>query len=175
VSKTIKQLADELGVSKTAIRKYMTAEFRENYVETTANGVLVINEEGENQLQSLRKQPQKPQTEFAETTENSGLQYVIDTQKGTIELLKEQLAVKDEQIRTQQEQLTLKEEQIGQLTAALDNTTAALTAAQALHAADKKQLLIEDKQQMSWWERRKARKAEKKAEKERNNAENKEF
>ena len=40
MSKTIKELADEFGVSKTAIRKKLTEEFRSKWVETsTANGV----------------------------------------------------------------------------------------------------------------------------------------
>lgn len=88
----------------------------------------------------------------------------------TIDTLQGQLAAKDEQIRTLQGQLTAKDEQIGQITAAMESTAAALTAAQALHAADKKTLmLIEDKEnerKLSFWERRAAKKAEKKARKE---------
>lgn len=52
----IKELADEFGVSKTAIRKKLTEEFRSKWVETsTANGVqtLVITEEGVNALKSM--------------------------------------------------------------------------------------------------------------------------
>ena len=47
MSKTIKEIADELGVSKTTIRNKMTADFREKWVQTlTAKGVqtLVITE-----------------------------------------------------------------------------------------------------------------------------------
>ena len=53
MSKTIKEIADELGVSKTTIRNKMTADFRKKWVQTlTANGVqtLVITEEGVNAL-----------------------------------------------------------------------------------------------------------------------------
>lgn len=56
MSKTIKEIADELGVSKTAIRNKMTADFREKWVQTlTANGVqtLVIAEEGINALKTM--------------------------------------------------------------------------------------------------------------------------
>lgn len=56
MSKTIKEIADELGVSKTAIRNKMTDDFREKWVETlTTNGVqtLVITEEGVNALKSV--------------------------------------------------------------------------------------------------------------------------
>lgn len=181
MSKTIKQIADELGVSKTAIRKRFTAEFKSQYVETNADGSLQVSDEGCKLIsESLRKQAQTPQTKFAETGENHGFQSVASIQKETIELLTTQLASKDEQIRAQQEQirtlqaqLTAKDEQIGQITAAMESTAAALTAAQALHAADKKTLmLIEDKEnerKLSFWERRAAKKAEKKARKEDNN------
>lgn len=56
MGKTIKEIADELGVSKTAIRNKMTDDFREKWVQTlTANGVqtLVITEEGINALKSI--------------------------------------------------------------------------------------------------------------------------
>ncbi|SDB48628.1 hypothetical protein SAMN02910293_02414 [Streptococcus henryi] len=56
MSKTIKELADEFGVSKTAIRNKLTEEFRSKWVQTsTTNGVqtLVITEEGVNALKSM--------------------------------------------------------------------------------------------------------------------------
>lgn len=56
MSKTIKEIADELGVSKTTIRNKMTADFREKWVQTlTVNGVqtLVITEDGVNFLKAI--------------------------------------------------------------------------------------------------------------------------
>lgn len=56
MSKTIKEIADELGVSKTTIRNKMTADFRKKWVQTlTAKGVqtLVITEEGVNALKTM--------------------------------------------------------------------------------------------------------------------------
>ena len=56
MSKTIKELAEEFGVSKTAIRNKLTEEFRSKWVQTsTANGVqtLVITEEGVKALKSI--------------------------------------------------------------------------------------------------------------------------
>lgn len=47
--KTVKELADEFKVSKQAVRKRLTEEFRVNYVKTvTSNGVktLVVNNSG---------------------------------------------------------------------------------------------------------------------------------
>ena len=46
MSKTIKQLADEFGVSKTAIRKRFTDEFKEKYVQTTSEGSLQVSDDG---------------------------------------------------------------------------------------------------------------------------------
>lgn len=56
MTKTIKELADEFGVSKTAIRNKLTEDFRSKWVQTsTANGVktLVITEEGIKALKSM--------------------------------------------------------------------------------------------------------------------------
>lgn len=58
MSKTIKEIADDLGVSKTAVRNKLTDEFRTKWVQTsTANGVqtLVITEDGVNALKSIFK------------------------------------------------------------------------------------------------------------------------
>ena len=38
---TIKQLADELGVTKPGVRKLMTANFRKQYTETVGNRILI--------------------------------------------------------------------------------------------------------------------------------------
>jgi predicted transcriptional regulator len=167
MSKTIKQIADELGVSKTAIRKRFTDEFKSKYVQTNPDGSLQVTDEGCKLIEkSLRKSVETPQTKFAENSENQGFHELVAAQKETITLLKEELSEKNEQIRTLQAQLTAKDEQIGQITAAMENTAAALNAAQALHAADKKTLmLIEDREnnrKLSFWERRAAKKAEKK-------------
>ena len=192
MSKSIKQIADELGVSKTAIRKRFSDDFKARYVETSAGGSLQVSDEGCKLIaESLRKLPQTIQTPRAETTANQSLRVFPDIQQETMGILTGQLAAKDEQIRAQQQQLitkdeqikmmqaqlSAKDEQISQLTAALqqqtsalESTTAALTAAQALHAADKRSLmLLEDKEnerKLSFWERRAAKKAAKKARKE---------
>jgi hypothetical protein len=192
MSKTIKQLAEEFGVSKTAIRKRFSDDFKANYVETLDDGSLQVSAEGCKLIaESLRKPQQTAQTSEVETAANQSLRVSPDIQQETMGILTGQLAAKDEQIRAQQQQLitkdeqikmmqaqlSAKDEQITQLTAALqqqtsalESTTAALTAAQALHAADKRSLmLLEDKEserKLSFWERRAAKKAAKKARKE---------
>lgn len=133
MSMTIKQLADSLGVTKTAIRKRFTEDFRANYLQTTANGTLVIDDNGckliAETLQTTANQiPQTVET-VTENPENS----LLET---TIAILREQLFEKDNQIAAQQEQIKT-------LTDSLKDTTAALTAAQALHAGTIKQQLTE--------------------------------
>lgn len=130
--KTIKQIAEIFGVSKTAVRKYMTDDFRKKYVQTDGNGVLYINQEGENQLKSLWKLPRTTENQFAETTENEvcGTETLL---KQMIDILQQQLKEKDNQIKELQTQAA-------QLTSALENTTNSLKAAQALHAATVKQI-----------------------------------
>ena len=152
MSMTVKQLADSLGVTKTAIRKRFTEDFRANHLQTTANGVIIISDEGckliAETLQTTANQiPQTAET-VTENPENS----LLET---TIAVLREQLAVKDSQIAAQQEQIKT-------LTQSLHDTTAALTAAQALHAGTIQQQLTEQQassegqpepEQRSIWQR----------------------
>lgn len=106
MGKTTKQLAEELGVSKTAIRKRFTDEFKAQYVETNPDGSLWVNDEGCKLIaESLRKPPQTPQTKLVETTENQGLQETVAAQKETVAILKGQLDIKDEQIKAMSDQM----------------------------------------------------------------------
>lgn len=178
MSKTIKQIADELGVSKTAIRKRFTDDFKSEYVETNPDGSFQVTDEGCKLLaESLRKPLQTPQTKFAETSENQGLRDVVDTQKEMIVLLNGQLVAKDEQIKALQEQVTslqveLERERQHSRTQS-DKLAVLADQAQQLHAADKKNLMIiddkEKERKLSFWERRSAKKAEKKSRKENDN------
>lgn len=145
MSMTVKQLADSLGVTKTAIRKRFTEDFRANHLQTTANGVIIISDEGckliAETLQTTANQiPQTAET-VTENTENS----LLET---TIAVLREQLSEKDKQITALTSALTTSQEQVKQLTESLHDTTAALTAAQALHAGTIQQQLT-DKQASS--------------------------
>lgn len=204
MSKTIKQLAEDLGVSKQAIQKRLTREPLRSSVApyiSTVGGTKYIEVVGENLIKSAFQRtdldaasidagidktavsipisipmsiPVSTPTSIGETGEFASIIAVL---QDTINALQKQMDTKDEQIRSQQDLLAAKDEQIGQLTAALqqqtsalESTTAALTAAQALHAADKRSLmLLEDKEnerKLSFWERRAAKKAAKKARKE---------
>lgn len=137
MSKTIKQLADELGVSKTAIRKKMTDEVKTKFAETVS-GVVYISEDGEN---IIKKGFLKAKSETS-VSGVSGNQFaeVSGEFAAIIEVLQKQLAIKDIQIEQQQKSIT-------ELTAALENTTSSLKAAQALHAGTIQQQLAAGEQQ----------------------------
>ena len=126
MSKTIKQLADELHVSKTAIRKKMDSipDFRKNHTETTANGVITISPEGCKLI-----------AETLQIIANS----IPQTAEITIPLdvwrtLQAQLDEKTSQLESKDLQIFGLQKQNEALTAALENTTSSLQASQALHA-----------------------------------------
>ena len=127
MSKTIKELADVLGVSKTAVRKHMTEAFREAHTSTTTGNIIVIDDAGcEIISESLRKPRETTEKQFAETPETRFLHEEVAFLRG-------QLEEKDRQLAAHREQIT-------QLTSALEHTTESLHAAQALHAGTMKQI-----------------------------------
>ena len=136
--KTVKQLADSLGVSKTSIRKRLTDDFRQHYVQTSDTGTLYITDEGCELIAETTANHCKPFAEttanqsgkFAETTANHCKPFAETTANQAetlLLLLQEQLAVKDMQISALQEQ-------VSELTQTLRNVTTALSTEQALHA-----------------------------------------
>jgi len=129
--KTIRQMADELGVSKTAIRNKLTPEMQTKFAETVS-GIIYLSPEGENLIRQAFKHS-KAQTKFADVSANQFAE-VSDQFAAILEILRDQLTIKDDQIKA-------KDEQINMLTAALENvsinlqtTQASLQAEQALHA-----------------------------------------
>lgn len=102
--KTIKDLADEFNVSKQAVRKRLTEEFRANHVETiTSNGVktLVVTYTG----YMLLKQ-------HFTTSNATGNDKVTDTSNPTtgdlsvVKILEQQLFVKDKQLENKDSQIS---------------------------------------------------------------------
>ncbi|MGY5247622.1 DUF536 domain-containing protein [Lactiplantibacillus plantarum] len=101
--KTIRELADEFGVSKQAIRKKLDANFRANYVQTvTRNGVqtLVVANSGYLLLKKHFDGGNSQEPREKAFTSNAG-----NRNTDTIELLNQQLAIKDSQIKEKDEQL----------------------------------------------------------------------
>lgn len=145
MSKTIKQIADELGVSKTAIRNHMTEDFRAKYTEKDCKGVLLVSEEGCKLLANLcgktANNCKDTANQFAETPQTE----LCTVPRSVLTVFEEQLVAKDRQIDALQEQ-------IAQLTSALENTTASLQAAQALHAGTMQQQLALEDGSKKWWQ-----------------------
>ena len=124
--KTIKQIADDLGVSKQAVSKRLS-QLPPTEVTTNEHGIKLITPCGE---KILKDSISPTKTQLPPTTTNQ-----IDT---LVSMLQKELDAKNDQ-------LTAKDKQIEQLTAALEHTTASLQAAQALHAGTlQNQQLIAD-------------------------------
>jgi len=136
--KTIREIADEIGVSKQAAYKRVRGGLHTDiapYVHTV-NGVLHVDECGENLIVAAFGK------NVAHTKAVYRSAYKVQTGAHTpdapdiVQTLIEQLSVKDKLIEKQQQS-------IYELTAALENTTASLHAAQTLHAGTMQQQLTE--------------------------------
>lgn len=120
---SIKELADALGVSKTAVRKYMTEEFRGEHTETNRNGVITIDSDGCKLIAMHLGRTEK----LTESTENK----VPETEESS-----ENLVIPRVVWNTLQEQLKAKDLQIDNLTRLIDQE-------QHLHAGSLQKALPE--------------------------------
>ena len=137
--KTIKQLADELGVSKTAVRKYMTPEFRGTYTETRDGNVIFINEDGCKLMAETIKKPQETNgNQLAETPDNPGLQEEIAFLREQLQAKDRQLEAKDRQFEQLQIELAKEREHSREQA---DKLAQLADQAQQLHAGDIRRFL----------------------------------
>lgn len=158
--KTIRQIADEIGVSKTAVSKQIANLGLRSGLRKNGNQ-FAIDEHQE----ALIKQAfsEKSQTEIENQsqtktqTENHEVGDLVCVLQATIDTLQGQLEVKDRQIEQQAQTIT-------RLTDALAAAQQTAVAAQALHAGTIQQQLVagegEELQQeretvprRSWWKR----------------------
>ena len=158
--KTIRQIADEIGVSKTAVNKQIANLGLRSGLRKNGNQ-FAIDEHQE----ALIKQDfsEKSQTEIENQsqtktqTENHEVGDLVCVLQATIDTLQGQLEVKDRQIEQQAQTIT-------RLTDALAAAQQTAVAAQALHAGTIQQQLVagegEELQQeretvprRSWWKR----------------------
>jgi hypothetical protein len=130
--KTVKQIADKLGVSKQAIHQKRKKEPLSTALQPftkIVDGVVYISFRGETLIKQAFSKTE-PSMPIAGDDENQfphvGSQ-VFGEFSVVIEVLQKQLEVKDKQISDQQQN-------INELTAALASATSSLKAAQALHA-----------------------------------------
>ena len=130
---TIKQLADQLGVSKTTISKAISALGLSNRLNRSGNKYII----SEDQTEQIKMQiaNSKPQTASDKSQ--------LENQIALIELLQKQLALLNEQLSIKDGQIKAYQEQIRILTDSLHDTTTALTAEQALHAGTIQRQLTE--------------------------------
>lgn len=121
--KTIKQIADEIGVSKTAVRKHMDDDFRLQHTETTENGVITIDPEGCKLLsETIGNRTETTKNQIAETPANTEnhrlyemLQGELDAKNRQIEQLQAELAKEREHSREQADKLAQLADQAQQL------------------------------------------------------------
>ncbi len=151
---TIKQLANELGVSKTTISKVVSGLGFNGKLHKVGNRYML----SETQISQIKSQisqfsqtdeeEKSQRTQTSQTNEQEKIQIsLLEKQNAILQeqlsILNKQLLVKDEQIKLLQEQLIAKDVQIGQVTTAMESMATALTAAQALHAGTIQKQLTE--------------------------------
>ena len=132
--------------------KLIKAAFAGDSVNQNVNHVNQIDNQSVNQNDNQVDSGSQSDSDRAELIES--LHKRLEDKDKELDVLREQLKQKDSQI-------TELQEQAARLTQALDNTVMALTAAQALHAADKQQQLLTDtaaddtkpSRKPSFWER----------------------
>ena len=126
--------------------------------ENVNQGVNRVNQDPENVNQNVNRVNQSVNQDDSDRAALiDSLHKRLDDKDRELEVLREQLRQKDAQI-------TELQAQAARLTRALDNTVIALTAAQALHAADKQQFLTDSSEQphkLSFWERLRVRRSRK--------------
>ena len=130
---SIKEIADTVGVSKTAVRKKI--EKLGLQTELLKNGnKITVDENVAKQIITAFDRPteNEMQTEFANQNDNE-FSKVIEILQAELESKNKQLASKDRQIED--------------LTRALENTTASLQAEQALHAGTMQKQLSSGEEQ----------------------------
>lgn len=143
-TKSIRQIAEELGVSKTAVRKQIANLGLQSGLQKNGNQ-FAIDESQEAQI--IRAFSGKSQTEngnqFANRTETSSrtenheVSDLVSVLQTTVTVLQEQLQVKDQQIAQQAQT-------IDRLSDALAAAQQSAAAAQALHAGTIQHQLSED-------------------------------
>ena len=137
--KTIRQIADELGVSKQAVYKRFKGKLHTvcaPYAHTE-QGVLYLDEQGETLIKQDFLQDDRSIVAHTDThTERSDGAVLEQGQQGDL------VAVLQAAIETLQGQLEVKDRQIEQLTSALVAAQQTAAAAQALHAGTMHQQLL---------------------------------
>ena len=120
MSKTIKELANELGISKQAVSKKLTANFRANHVTTvTTNGrqQLVIDDDGVFALKSqhIANHNQQP-------TANQSNTNVVDNNVNLVDELKNRILAQENELSQKNKQILAKDTQLENMQKLLDQS-----------------------------------------------------
>ena len=158
--KTIRQIADEIGVSKTAVNKQIANLGLRSGLRKNGNQFAIDEHQEALIKQAFSEKSQTESENQSQTktqTENHEVGDLVCVLQATIDTLQGQLEVKDRQIEQQAQTIT-------RLTDALAAAQQTAVAAQALHAGTIQQQLVagegEELQQeretvprRSWWKR----------------------
>lgn len=148
MAKTIKQIAEELGVSKTAVRKKIENLGLSDKVKTDGNRI-VIDERQERLIKSTFSQNETK-------TANSNL---VSEKSETLQLLSDMVSTLTRQLEEKDKQLDAKDRQIEQLNERLAESQKLVDQQQQLNAiVEQKLSLLEKKeeppaeqQKKHWW------------------------
>ena len=166
--KTIRQIADEIGVSKTAVNKQIANLGLRSGLRKNGNQFAIdehqealikqaFSEKSQTEIENQSQTEIENQSQTKTQTENHEVGDLVCVLQATIDTLQGQLEVKDRQIEQQAQTIT-------RLTDALAAAQQTAVAAQALHAGTIQQQLVagegEELQQeretvprRSWWKR----------------------
>lgn len=137
--KTIKQIADEIGVSKTAVMKQIANLGLQTSLRKNGNQFAIDEQQESLILQAFHK---KTQTETKTKIDNQ-TQTENNTVGVLVAMLQGELDVKTRQLEEKDRQLAAKDRQIDELTAAVKTQAQSINAAHQTELAGK---LIEGKQ-----------------------------
>ena len=132
--KTIRQIADEIGVSKTAVSKQIANLGLRSGLRKNGNQ-FAIDEHQEALIKRAFSEKSQTEIENQTQTENREVGDLVCVLQDTIDTLQGQLEVKDRQIEQQAQTIT-------RLTDALAAAQQTAAAAQALHAGTIQQHLL---------------------------------
>ena len=145
---TIKQLADELAVSKSTIgRAIVQLGFQDQLCKIGNKYMLSETQILQIKLQLSKDEEEKSLQASSKTLheEEKSLQANQEMQNA---ILQEQLSILNKQLAIKDHQIQILQEQIGQLTVTMESMATALTAAQALHAGTIQKQLTEHSDSM---------------------------
>ena len=132
--KTTRQIADEIGVSKTAVNKQIANLGLRSGLRKNGNQ-FAIDEHQEALIKEAFSEKSQTEIENQTQTENHEVSDLVCVLQATIDTLQGQLEVKDRQIEQQAQTIT-------RLTDALAAAQQTAAAAQALHAGTIQQQLL---------------------------------